>query len=486
MTASIGPRPATPLREKLARGLALVALTSALVLAFVRIVLPPLGAEERPSVVVATAPTDESGDSAAVRTARQLASAIAATPFGFDTTPQLVTVTSVPSAGTRAVLSALHDAGQSVRWTDARPLSERAVMAFATTRDVAPQSGVMLHAQVEISNDSALTSTGTLVIRDGVGALDSIALTRGSAALSVRAVRVQAPVRAELMVAGKRIAEASVMDASAPNVRGVRIFARPGWEAKFTTAALEEAGWTVDGSLTISPTARVSMGAASAKAARALDTAQHSVAIVLDSGVVAARVLERFVQQGGGVVIAGSALRDAGLASLVSSHIEDERPAIAGALLTDEPRRGLAAYVLRATPAASVLEREDAKPLVLASRVGAGRVVLSGYRDTWHWRMEGRDESAEAHRRWWNSLASAVAYSPSAADRQASLEASFPGDAAPTADLYARLGEPLAAGASTTTSRVPHTPRIPLWLLITIASAALLVEWASRRLRGAP
>jgi len=58
----------------------------------------------------------------------------------------------------------------------------------------------------------------------------------------------------------------------------------------------------------------------------------------------------------------------------------------------------------------------------------------------------------------------------------------LPGDAAPYADLVARLGAPSAAAPpSDAPSSTPAPP--PAWLFA-IAAFALLTEWWSRRLRG--
>jgi hypothetical protein len=183
-------------------------------------------------------------------------------------------------------------------------------------------------------------------------------------------------------------------------------------------------------------------------------------------------------------VIAGDALRDVTLSS-VGGRIAEERAPIAGALLTDEPRRGLAAFHLAAGPTSLTLEREGDDAVVVVARQRVGRVLASGYRGTWHWRMEGRDESADAHRRWWSDLVGVVAFAPAPDDSASAAPVSrWPGDAAPIADLVARLGPASAVDTLPALRATGAWP--PLRLLFVVAVVALLVEWALRRLRGAP
>ena len=158
---------------------------------------------------------------------------------------------------------------------------------------------------------------------------------------------------------------------------------------------------------------------------------------------------------------------------------------MAGALLTDLPRRGLSALHLAATRPALTLERDGERPVVLVARRGAGRVLVAGYRATWRWRMEGRDESADDHRRWWDGLVGDVAYAAVTNDAsRGEVDRHWPGDAAPVADLVARLGPPSTATSTPADARAGALPSP--WLLFVIALVALLAEWALRRLRGAP
>ncbi|MEQ1693462.1 MAG: hypothetical protein ABMA00_19390, partial [Gemmatimonas sp.] len=229
-----------------------------------------------------------------------------------------------------------------------------------------------------------------------------------------------------------------------------------------------------------SPTARVRIGAP-----EAVDTARYSAMIVLDSGLANARELRRFMGEGGGVLIAGEALRDPALASLYPARVASDRAVVAGALLTDQPRRGLPAYRLRPDRSAIVLEHEGPDAIVVVARRGVGRVLASGYRSTWRWRMEGVDGSVDAHRQWWSDLVSAVSFAPArlANDSvRATHVAGWPGDVAPVADLVARLG--VASATSDAARTRGRRGEVPLWWLYAIGTAALLGEWTMRRLRG--
>jgi hypothetical protein len=106
-------------------------------------------------------------------------------------------------------------------------------------------------------------------------------------------------------------------------------------------------------------------------------------------------------------------------------------------------------------------------------------VVQSGYDETWRWRMAGGDEATSAHREWWSRLVSAVAYAPLVQRASAGEVAT---DEAPLASLIDALGPPtpLDAGLAPA-SEGTRTTRV----LFALALGALLLEWASRRLRGA-
>ena len=392
------------------------------------------------------------------------------------------TFTVVPDGASRSALGAAVDAGVSLAWRDSTHVH---AMAFDVTSRKTAQPASMLSASGAMDSTNGAPA---LVLRDGGGVLDSMA--GATPLLQLSATRVQPPIRAQLLRAGVVVATANAPVPAPPRVRSVLLYAQPGWDAKFVGAALEESGWVVEGSLTISPRARVKLGTPTLP-----DTARYSAVVVLDSGLVSARTLTRFVSQGGGVVIAGDAVRDPTFAPLTSTRIASERPVLAGALLTDQPRRGLSAYRLveraSGSSTAVVLERDGTAALVIAVRRGPGRVLTSGYRATWRWRMEGSDESADDHRRWWNMILGAVAFAPdtsTGATVRAPASAStagLPGDAAPKADLIARLGPSVSTVAASPPFTVSSSRALPpLWLLFVIAMLAFLAEWSLRRMRG--
>jgi hypothetical protein len=129
-------------------------------------------------------------------------------------------------------------------------------------------------------------------------------------------------------------------------------------------------------------------------------------------------------------------------------------------------------------PDAVPLESRDEAVTVAARRVGAGRVVQLGYDETWRWRMVGGDEATATHREWWSRLVSSVAYAPLVRRTSAGDVAI---DEAPLASLIDALGaaSPLDAAAAPERDGT-RTTRI----LFALVVGGLLLEWASRRLRG--
>jgi hypothetical protein len=104
--------------------------------------------------------------------------------------------------------------------------------------------------------------------------------------------------------------------------------------------------------------------------------------------------------------------------------------------------------------------------------VAKGNVVQIGYDDTWRLRMDSAHGPAR-HRDWWAAMVAAVAYAP-----QITIGGRSNEDPAPVAATIDRLGPPALAG---------HTTGGPEpWILFSVIAAALMAEWTSRRLRGAP
>jgi hypothetical protein len=234
-------------------------------------------------------------------------------------------------------------------------------------------------------------------------------------------------------------ASATVADSLA--LRPLLVLGTVGWETKFVVRALEERGWIVDARLALSPTRAVAQGKA-----LALDTAHYAVVLALDSGArSASAAIARYAHQGGGVIIAGSA-----------------------------------GHVLGAIAPAQLGVWRDAKPLSYfrldgpdSLMVVSGNIAQVGYDDTWRLRMDSA-HGPSAHRTWWANLVAAVAYAP-----ELRTGAPVGDDPAPVAATVDRLGSPAAAGGG----GVPFPgPRV--WFAV--IAAALLFEWGSRRLRGAP
>ena len=379
----------------------------------------------------------------------------------------------IPDGAVRRALAASRLAGLPVTWNDTTLARGLAVSASA---DADPQGGTLLRAQGDPRRP--------LVVRDGASLLDTV--DRAGAGLSVRATRLTGSAEA------RQGTSRAIVAVPAPAIlRRVLLVARPGWEAKFVAAALEERGWQVDGSLLIARRATVNVGTP-----LALDTARYSAVIVLDSGVVKVDALAKYARTGGGVIVANDALLGNAFASLLPATVTGARPSVPGALLTEQPRLGLDAWTFRPAARAVVLESDmrgnAGDPSVVAWRVGAGRVAMSAYRDTWRWRMQGSDDGTTGHRAWWSALVGAVAFVPappttpatsSNANGARAERTLLPGDAAPYADLVARLGLPSTA---TIEPALPSRAPARLWLLYIAASVALLAEWWLRRLRGAP
>ena len=375
-------------------------------------------------------------------------------------------VGSLPALATRRVVSAAIAAGIPFSWHDGTNARGLALSAEAM---LDPNGGVLLRSWV--GAQTLLRADSALVLRDAVGLLDS-AVTD---VLTVRASRI-----AGRPLASRGASYASVDRPATPTLRHILLVARVGWEAKFVIAALEERGWNVDGSLQLSPRTSVTIGTPSR-----LDTARFATVIVLDSGVANLSTLARYVKQGGGLVLAGDALRDAALTSLLTASVGAQRTAVPGALLTNAPRDGLPFWRLTPRARTVVLQYDGSgvlrTPAVVVQRRGAGRVLVSGYRDTWRWRMQGTDDGINAHRGWWSALVSAVAFAPHST--YDTIASAWPADAAPYADLVARWGVPTAMPRDAPSTEQSTSRR---WILYVVALIALLGEWGSRRLRGAP
>jgi hypothetical protein len=174
----------------------------------------------------------------------------------------------------------------------------------------------------------------------------------------------------------------------------------------------------------------------------------------------------------------GSAARIAALAPVAPGGVGRRVAGVAGAVASGTPRNGLGAFAVASPRADAIaLESRDDVLLVAARRADAGRVLQTGYDETWRWRMAGGDDAVRAHRDWWSRLVGAVAYAPVVPARS---NRRFTGDEAPLAALHAALGEPAPSVAPVAEGDGSRTTRV----LFILVAAALLLEWLSRRLRG--
>jgi len=259
-------------------------------------------------------------------------------------------------------------------------------------------------------------------------------------------------------------------------LRPVLVLGVASWESKFTIAALEERGWRVASRLRVAPGVEITQGPLGA-----IDTSRYAAVVVLDtSAAPAADAIARYARTGGGVVLAANTARLASLSGIAAGAVGARVAGIAGAVASAVPRTGLGVFPVAAARSDAVpLERRSAAVTVAARRVDAGRVVQTGYDETWRWRMSGGEEAVAAHREWWSHLVSAVAYAPLV--RRAST-----GDVAidetPLASLIDAVGPATSLDAAPRSD--PDRSRTTR-LLFAIVVGALLLEWASRRLRGA-
>jgi hypothetical protein len=363
----------------------------------------------------------------------------------------------VPEPETRDWLRALDKSGTPVRWSAARPIPASAVVTEPTAD---PYGATRLRVATNAGEPVALT--------DAAGLIDTLP-NGGAAELELAAVSGDVRARGATFVAATASRDSAVL-------RPVVVLGTAGWEAKFTIAALEEAGWRVAARLRVAPGVEVTQGDLGP-----IDTARYSAVIALDSSAAATgSTFARYARSGGGVVLAGNAGRAAGLASIAPGNLGSRLAGVAGAVASEKPRSGLAAFTVASLRADAVpLEPRGEATVVAARRVGAGRVLQMGYDETWRWRMSGGDEAVRAHREWWSRVVASVAYTP-LVPRAAAI-GSMP-DEVPLAALYDALGEPVPVGQA---GLPMPDPSRATRLLFALVVGGLLLEWVSRRLRGA-
>jgi len=364
---------------------------------------------------------------------------------------------ATPDSRTRGWLRALAHAGDAVRWSSSRALGTAAIVAE-------PAADPNASTTVRL-----VSATGEPVsVGDAAGLIDT--MPRGGVAAFELAT-----VEGALRASGSTFTAATSSRDSVV-LRPVLVVGSAGWETKFTVAALEERGWRVAARARVAPSVEVTQGPLGT-----IDTARYAAVIVLDSsGASLAPELTRYARSGGGVILAGGTARLGTMASIAPGTLARRVAGIAGAVASATPRAGLGAFPIAALrPDAVVLEARDGKPVVAAWRMNAGRVLVSGYDETWRWRMAGGDAAASAHREWWSRLVAAVAYAPLVAR---TVPANVAVDEMPFASLIDALGPAAPTDARLTRSVDPHVVDRLLFALVVMS---LLIEWTSRRLRGA-
>ena len=357
-----------------------------------------------------------------------------------------------PAGRERDWLTALRGTGTEVDWNGPSLVPT----AIAVEPRVDPARGVDVSVAAP---DSAM-----VVLSDTLGALDSARATRTGVRGYIPKLRGSVDA-----IVGPVVARAARHDSV--ELRRLLVIGQAGWEAKFVVAALEERGWQVDAHIIVSPKGDVHQGKITD-----IDTAHYSAVLALDSS--AARYGDRiasFVRQGGGLVMWSPAARGSGLTALapgggVGTLIEDE-----GDVPPDSaPRTALELVPITSlSPEAVILERRGGDVALAARRVGRGRVLETGYTNSWRWRMAGGPDALARHRDWMAGLVALVATSGHHPVTAA------PSDVAPLVTLIDRLGP-----ATTTTEAAALDSAIIARWVFGILCAALALEWASRRLRG--
>lgn len=386
--------------------------------------------------------------------ARSLPSALAAATRSEPAALQLQ-LDSLPDATAREWLRALERAGTPVRYAAqangapvmsveplARPGGEVRVTAFA--------AGATLRLSDDVGPLDDSVSSGS------VRTLDA-ALSGGSQAETPRGV-------------------AKVAEVIASQQKAVLVLGRAGWEGKFVALALQEAGWRVESELRVnSATAGTAATVRSPGAQTRIDTARYAAVVLLDETTATrAASIQAFLAEGGGVVIAPDALSLASMARIAPAAAGAAQTGALGGVQSSSPLLGLDREPLVSLRRdAVVLQRLGAEVLAAARREGVGRVVQLAVRDTWRWRMEGADGALEAHAAWWSQMVGAAAMPPA-------IGPALPADdPAPYPALVEAIGAPM-----TSLPTIPAAPTSRNLILLAAICALLLVEVASRRLRG--
>ena len=347
-------------------------------------------------------------------------------------------------------LAALRHSNRAVSWSGSPPALALAAEALSD-----PNGGVRI--------DVAAPQSSMVVLGDAGGPIDSARVVGFGAS-------VVTPIAIGSITARLGAEHAVVAEPEPVNARSIVVIGEAGWEGKFIVSALEELGWRVSAKFAVAPNVDVEQGAMTT-----FDTSRVAAIIAIDSLVQSqAAAVERFVQSGGGLVLAATSSRSPAMRLLAPGSLGARtRPVLQA---SDTMRLGSTGfYPVAALNAGGIaLDKRSDGIALAARRVGAGRVLQVGYDDSWRWRMAGAQGSERAHREWWSRIVSAVAYVPTPA-RPAATNA----ESAPLARLVDRLG-PAQTEPQRRTSRNPLDERILLAAIMIL----LIAEWGSRRLRG--
>lgn len=365
-----------------------------------------------------------------------------------------VQLDSVPGPAQRDWLAALRATGSSVSWSGSLPAIGIDVQPIA-----APSGGYRMLVSAP--------GGSSVVIADEIGPIDTIRAENGGASASV-------PSASGVITATTAGTSARATLPDTLRIRRVLVIGNADWESKFVIAALEEDGWKVNSQIHLAPGVSVTQGSITP-----IDTTRYSAVIALDhSASTYASEIVRFASNGGGVIIGAAA---SGLESLSPLRAGSAGRVEVPSAIMSEPG-SVTLQSLSVVPVAAMksdalaLERRGGNVAVAARRFGNGRVVQTGYLDTWRWRMSGGETSVADHRKWWTSAVAGVAYAPAMPST-----VSGSADNAPVARLIASLGKPVSAANSPLTSTAAT---VSLWWLFAILSLSLLAEWVSRRTRG--
>src|SRR5215218_3175135 len=276
-----------------------------------------------------------------------------------------VVLDKAPDARTRDWIRALAHSGSQAHWAASRPIRGSAVIAEPASE---PSGATRVRF--------AAAGGEPVSIGDAAGTIDTLP---GGGAAELELASVAGSVRAS---GATFTAATAARDSFA--LRPVLVLGAAGWESKFTIAALEERGWRVASRVRVAPNVEVTQGPLGA-----VDTARYSAVIALDSTAASsATAIARYAHDGGGVILTGASARIGGVSSIAPGGVGRRIAGVAGGVTSASPRTGLGVFAVTSLASDGVaLESRASAVTVAARRVTAGRVVQTGYDETWRWRM---------------------------------------------------------------------------------------------------